>query len=198
MPFIHLFGAVRFTHARNRLGFKGLQLVKKKDKKKAWSAPVWMLSVWDLHTRIKTECRRRRHSTSAKPQAQSSSGSTIIFLSSTTLTESKREFSFSSWPKLRKRDSQSANLLITHLKCTALQAVFLLLPFPITITSPCCSLSLIKYNPLGVFQHKLDPWPRADCTLPRQSQRFGTSIPSPYSHFIFITFITVWMWRIAT
>lgn len=81
----------------------------------------------------------------------------------------------------------------TYYTLKALQAVFRLLPFPITITSPCCSLSLIKYNPVGVFQHQLDPWPRADFTLLRQSQRFCASVPFPYSHLIFITFITVWI-----
>lgn len=61
--------------------------------------------------------------------------------------------------------------------------------FPITITSPCCSLSLIKYNPVGVFLHKLDPWPRADFTLLHPSQRFYffvsecsfSPIPTSYS-----------------
>lgn len=83
----------------------------------------------------------------------------------------------------KKKDSQSSNLLLTHLKCAALR------PFPITITSPCCSLSLIKYNPVGVFQHKLDPWPRADFTLLHPSQRFFfflrecsfSHIPTSYS-----------------
>lgn len=64
-----------------------------------------------------------------------------------------------------------------------LQAISHLLPFPSTITSPCRSPSLIRYNPVGVFQHKPDPWPRADFTLlcKRQTQVLLSHIPTSYS-----------------
>lgn len=79
-----------------------------------------------------------------------------------------------------------------------LQAVPHLLPVPSTITSPCRSPSLIRYNPVGVFQHKPDPWPRADFTLLCKRQILCTSAPSPYPYLIVITFITVWVCRIST
>lgn len=65
---------------------------------------------------------------------------------------------------------------------------------PVTIAALRHALSLIKYNPVGVFQHKPDPWPSADFAPPHHSQRSCTqSFPFPYSHLISITIITDWM-----
>lgn len=66
------------------------------------------------------------------------------------------------------------------------QALFHLLLFPLTITSPYLSLRLINHNPLGVFRHKLYPWPRANFTLSHQSKmilhRVSFSLFPPDSH----------------
>lgn len=66
------------------------------------------------------------------------------------------------------------------------QALIHLLLFPLTITSPYRSLRLINHNPLGVFRHKLYPWPRANFTLSHQSKmilhRVSFSLFPPDSH----------------